>query len=95
MGAPRRASDDLLDEQPYPLDLPNKTPLALALSSMRQTLAAILEKHGFRLADVTSARLEFTLPQRLRRRFALARVRSTLVYRGRTYERFLPLMEVR
>jgi hypothetical protein len=88
------ATVDLLDEQPYPLGLPNRTPLGLALSSMRQTLAAILEQHGFRLADVTSARLEFTFPSGYGDG-SLYSVRSTLVYRGRTYERFLPLMQVR
>jgi hypothetical protein len=85
------ASVDLVDERPYPVGLPDKTPLVLALSSMRKTLAAILEKHGFSLADVTSAQLEFTFPSGYGDA-SLYSVRSTLVCRGRTFECFLPVI---
>jgi hypothetical protein len=56
---------------------------------MRQTLVAILEKHGFALSDVSSARLEFTFASDYGDG-SLYGVRSTVVYRGRTFERFLP-----
>jgi hypothetical protein len=86
-------SVELVDTRPYPPGLQHKQPLALALVSMRQTLAVILEKHGFDFADLTSARLDFTFPTGYGDG-SLYSVRSTLVYRGRTFERFLPIIEV-
>ena len=88
------AAVDLVDEQPYPPNLQHNQPLALALISMKQTLAAILEKHGFDFTDLTSARLEFTFPSGYGDG-SLYSVRSMLVYRGRTFERLLPILDVR
>lgn len=84
-------SVDLVNERPYPPGLPHKQALALALSSMRQTLAAILQKNGFDFAEITSASLEFTFPIGYGDG-SLYSVRSTLVYRGRVFERFLPII---
>ena len=87
-------SVDLVDGQPYPRGLQYKEPLALALVSMRQMLAAILEKHGFDFTELTTAQLEFTFPTGYGDG-SLYSVRSTLVYRGRTFERLLPIIGVR
>ena len=87
-------SVDLVEGEPYPRGLRHKQPLALALVAMRQTLKAILEKHGFDFADVTSARLEFTFPTGYGDG-SLYSVRATLVYRGRTLERYLPMIGTR
>ena len=83
-------SVELLDERPYPMGLPPKPPLALALVAMRETLMAMLDKQGLAFTDVTSARLEFTFPSGYGDG-SLYGVRSSLVYRGRTFERFLPI----
>jgi hypothetical protein len=85
------ASVELLDERPYPMGLPHKPPLALALVALREALAAMLDKQGFSFADVTSARLEFTFPSEYGDG-SLYSVRSSVVYRGRTFERFLPMV---
>jgi hypothetical protein len=84
-------SVDLVNGRPYPAGLPREQALALALSSMRETLAAILQKHGFDFAEVTSANLEFTFPIGYGDG-SLYSVRSTLIYRGRNFERFLPII---
>ena len=87
-------SVDLVEAEPYPRGLHHKQPLALAFVAMRQTLAAMLQKHGFDFNDLTSARLEFTFPTGYGDG-SIYSVRSTLVYRGRTFERFLPTIGTR
>ena len=79
---------DLTEPQPYPKDLPTRAPLRLALGALRRTLAALLERHGFSLGDLTEAQLEFRFPEGFGDG-SLYSVRSRLVCRGRAFERHL------
>ena len=51
---------DLLSAAPYPPNAIELEPLRLALGSLQQTVRALLEKHGFALADVSSVILHAT-----------------------------------
>lgn len=82
---------DLARPQPYPKGLPIREPLLLALGALRQTLASLLEKHGFSLGDLAEAELEFRFPEAYGDG-SLYSVRSRLVCRGRTFERYLPII---
>jgi hypothetical protein len=82
---------NLLDAEPYPANVPERQPLRLALVALKATFAAIVNKHGFELADLESARLDFTFPEGYGD-CSLYQVRSILVSRGRTFERSVPMI---
>ena len=79
------ATIDLLSERPYPVGLPQREPLWLALGALRETFIHLLETHGFLLSDLTVASLEFTFPQGYGD-YSFYRVRSVLTAKGRTFE---------
>jgi hypothetical protein len=85
------AAVDLVHDAPYPEDLPERRPLALALCAMRGKLASILERHGFALEDLVEARLEFTFPPGYGD-YCSYQVRSTLVSRDRAFECVIPMI---
>lgn len=51
---------DLLAKEPYPSNAAELKPLRLALASLRSTVQALLERHGFTSADVSAITLEAT-----------------------------------
>jgi hypothetical protein len=51
---------DLLSKEPYPSNAVELKPLRLALATLRLTVQALLERHGFSDADVSAITLEAT-----------------------------------
>ena len=51
---------DLLSKEPYPTNAVELKPLRLALATLRSTVQALLERHGFSEADVSAITLEAT-----------------------------------
>lgn len=85
------ASVNLLSPVPYPDGLPRDERLAGAMAALRETLARILTKEGFELADLSEARLEFIFPPGYGDHCTYG-VRSLLIARGRRFERLLPMI---
>jgi hypothetical protein len=51
---------NLLSKEPYPSNAVELKPLRLALATLRSTVQALLERHGFSEADVSAITLEAT-----------------------------------
>ena len=51
---------DLLSSEPYPPNAVELEPLRFALATLRSTVQAILERHGFTAADVSAITLHAT-----------------------------------
>jgi len=58
----RQAHLDLLSQAPYPVGLPYREPLAMALHTLRGRFLDILDKGGFAASDVSSVELVFEFP---------------------------------
>lgn len=51
---------ELLAPEPYPKNAKEMQPLRLALRTLKVTIKAMLQRHGFSLEDVTSVKLQAT-----------------------------------
>ena len=77
---------DLLRPSPLPPDVPAEPPCVLATQALHRTFVSLLEKLGFTLADVSSAKLTFSAPRHARDDHTLP-CRSELVTTdGKRYE---------
>lgn len=77
---------ELLEAEPYPQGALKLEPLRLALIALRETGQAILAKHGFAFADVSSIVLQVT-PAPWDSQGYLLHARATIISNnGRTYD---------
>jgi len=81
------AEVELLDEAPYPTDLPRLEPLVLALQGLQGKLFAILDSHRLDHAAVQSVRIQFVFKPNCLDDYLWAVVSRITSSTGRVFEK--------
>jgi hypothetical protein len=82
---------DLTSESPLPSSVPDYQPLRLASQALHRTFVGILESVGFTLADVSAARLTFSIVQDAPDDYSYVSCTSELsTTRGQSYRHDIP-----
>ena len=82
---------DLTSKTPLPSSIPDYEPLRLASQALHRTFVGILESVGFTLADVSTARLTFSVVRDAPDDYSYVSCTSELVTaRGQSYRHDIP-----
>jgi hypothetical protein len=79
----------LLEENPYPLELPHLQSLFLAFSELKQKFIEILESEGFSIDDIHSATLRFEFEPKFSDDFSSNCLAQLTSASGKSYEHFI------